>query len=144
MSESAYHSTHRPLHPPVLCALAAACLRRTATLYERRAAEERGSGSNLIRYRRASPIAESDDGEWDESRIQYSGQPQILVEVFAHVDRVHDDPEPPIGDVFAGLPPTAHQAVTGQRGIEEGKRRVQASRGEAQDKGACHSRGQRQ
>ena len=54
--------------------------------------------------------------------------PQILVQIFADVHRVHHDPEPPVRGVLARLPPARHETVACERRIQIWQRRMQTLR----------------
>ena len=63
--------------------------------------------------------------EAHKARIEQRRWPQILVDIFADVDRVHDNPEPPVGDVLARLPPSCDEAVARQHGVEMRQRGIE-------------------
>ena len=82
------------------------------------------------------PVAKANDGKHDETGVQDCGEPQVLVDVFADVEEIDDDPEPPVGDVFARLPPTADEAEAGEGGVKIGQRCVELLRKFAEHKAA--------
>ena len=67
------------------------------------------------------PIAQAKDGEDDEANREDGSEPETLVCVFANIDAINDDPENPIGGVFARLPPTGDEAVAGEGGVKVGQ-----------------------
>ena len=68
----------------------------------------------------AAPVAQAKDGEDDKTGVEDGSDPEVLVDVLTDVDQIDDDPEPPISDVFARLPPAADEAEAGECGVEPG------------------------
>src|ERR1039458_3098686 len=71
----------------------------------------------------------------------------MLVQILANVNYIHDDPQPPVGNVLARLPPIGYQAVTHEHGVQIrqcsmkalGQCSQQKTAGQSQDQRSCHA-----
>ena len=90
----------------------------------------------------AAPVAQAEDSERDKPGIEHSGKQEIFVDVLADVDGVHDNPEPPVGDVLARPPPTGDKRITGERSVEMRQCGVHAHGECAKQKTSRRARGQ--